>query len=305
VSTLDERTGLPGSRSLRLTPEAVRRTSFERTGIGRRGYVESDVERFLVRVADAIAWSDAEKADLRAEIDRLRNYFRDQAATGNASAPPTTPGEPSVQAVNALSLAQQAADQHIAQAEAYARNLLGTAREQYEAILHDAHDQAQAAATAAAEAYLAADQAHSQVSQQADLEAKVAYLRTFAEVTQVQMRSILEALRSELDRLTHYDVRTTAAPEPVEPAGLFGPPTGSSYRPQAGTQSGGQAGTQSGGQAGTQSGGQAGTQSGGQAGTQSGGQAGGQESMSTSTSGSLPVIDLTGVRGAAGVQRPS
>jgi DivIVA domain-containing protein len=215
VSALDERAGLPGSRSLRLTPESVRRTTFERTGIGRRGYIETDVERFLVRVADAIAWSDAEKADLRAEIDRLRNYFREQGIGPGGGAPPPAPQEPSVQAVNALSMAQQAADQHIAQAEAYAREMLGTARRQYEAILTEAHDQAQAAAAAAAEAYVAADQAHTQVSAQVDLEAKVAYLRTFAEVTQVQMRSILEALRDELDRLTHYDVRSTAMSGPL------------------------------------------------------------------------------------------
>jgi cell division initiation protein len=201
---------------MRLTPESVRRTTFERAGLGRRGYLEPDVERFLVRVADALAWADSEKADLRAEIDRLRNYFREQGtgpAGGGAAADPT-PGTPTVQAVNALSMAQQAADQHIAQAEAYARDLLGTARRQYEAIVLEAHDQAQAAAAAAAEAYVAADQAQHQVSQQADLEAKVTYLRTFAEVTQVQMRSILDALRGELDRLTSFDVRTGPPSEP-------------------------------------------------------------------------------------------
>ncbi len=214
MSTLDTRGGSYGSGSPQLTPESVRRAGFERSGLGRRGYVEADVDRFLVRVADAIAWSNREKAELRAEIDRLRNYFRehgiDLAPSGSVRPPGGAPDAPSVQAINALSAAQQAADQHIAQAEAYARDLLGTARRQYEAILQEAHDQAQAAAIAAADAYVAADRAHEQVSQQADIEAKVAYLRTFADVTQVQMRSILEALRSELDRLTAYEVRPTS-----------------------------------------------------------------------------------------------
>jgi cell division initiation protein len=210
VSTLDERGGSYGSTLPRLTPDTIRRARFERTGLGRRGYVEEDVERFLVRVADVVDWSNREKGELRAEIDRLRNYFRQHGIDARASGSPrpaaAAPDAPSVQAVNALSRAQQAADQHIAQAEAYARDLVGTARRQYEAILHEAHDQAQAAATAAADAYLAADRAQDQVSQQADIEARVAYLRTFADVTQVQMRSILEALRSELDRLTNYDL---------------------------------------------------------------------------------------------------
>lgn len=230
MSTLDERGGSYGSSAPRLTPDAIRRARFERTGLGRRGYVEEDVERFMVRVADVVDGSNREKAELRAEIDRLRNYFRENGiqlgASGSARSSTGPSDAPSVQAVNALSRAQQAADQHIAQAEAYARDLVGTARQQYEAILHEAHDQAQAAAAAAADAYLAADRAHDQVSQQADIEAKVAYLRTFADVTQVQMRSILEALRSELDRLTSYDLRhavTTGGPAGRENLDLVEP----------------------------------------------------------------------------------
>jgi DivIVA domain-containing protein len=224
MSNFEEAPSVRGNRTSRLTPDAVRRTTFERTTLGRRGYVEADVERFLVRVADEIAWASAEKAELRAEIDRLRNYFREQSIDPQGLGPAA---EPSVQAVNALSMAQQAADQHIAQAEDYARQLVGDARLQYEAILNDAHDQAQAAAEAAAAASTEAsrmangDPAGS--IEHSQLEAKVAYLRTFADVTQIQMRSILAALSAELDRLTEFGARGVAPP-PSAPASPGGGP---------------------------------------------------------------------------------
>src|SRR4029450_5400770 len=71
---------------------------------------------------------------------------------GQAGQPATTQVNvniATVQAVNVMSQAQQAADQHIAQAEDYARRLVATPRLQYEETLPRAHDQAQAAAAEA------------------------------------------------------------------------------------------------------------------------------------------------------------
>jgi vacuolar-type H+-ATPase subunit H len=257
----------------RLTPEAVRRLNFSRAPLGRRGYLEADVERFRARVADELGRHDAEKAELRAEIDRLRNYFRDQnieparrrreadedgpdlslfAAPGpdirdprrhrGRGGQPAIPADPwaaavasdpwgngaseaedpyppqqdpaqqeqqdptrtppSVQAVNAMSQAQQAADQHIAQAEDSARQLIRTARAQYERILMEAHQRAEEAAQQAARAFDQASTLESRFGEHRELEERMAYLKTFAEISKVQMRSVLDALGGELDRLT-------------------------------------------------------------------------------------------------------
>ena len=102
-----------------------------------------------------------------------------------------------VQAVNVMSQAQQAADQHIAQAEDYARRLVANARLQYEEILHRAHDQAQAAAAEAGRVAEEQQQRapHEDPAEMQYLQSRLAYMRTFAQVTQVQLRSILDALR--------------------------------------------------------------------------------------------------------------
>jgi DivIVA domain-containing protein len=295
----------------RLTPEGVRRQEFPRAPLGRRGYVESDVERFRARVADELARHDAEKAELRAEIDRLRNYFREQNieprrlreaegpdlsvfaeggtdehrwfARGDGTVedprelrrrrreqppappqdawaaavaadpwgtgpiqqpfqPPALPpahqdpagGPPSVQAVNVLSQAQQAADQHIAQAEDSARQLIRTARAQYERILLEAHQKAEDAAQQAARAYDEATAMQAQAGAGAGsaeelqrLQERMSYLKTFAEISRVQMRSVLEALGAELDRLTDgLDPAALPSAEGGPPAA--GPATGGS-----------------------------------------------------------------------------
>jgi cell division initiation protein len=201
-------------RGLRLTPASVRRWSFSRAPLGRRGVPESEVELFRNRVAGALAHADADKADLRAEVDRLRtevrrlhDYYRDHRVDPSRAADQVRPDP---QAVNVISMAQQAADQHIAQAEQYARQLVSDARRQYEEILVTAHRQAEDAARAAALAELGAggpagprtagpsvDEQEQRLS--AQLTAKITYLRTFAAVSQLQVDSILAALRRQVD----------------------------------------------------------------------------------------------------------
>ncbi len=194
-------------RAIRLSPDSIRRMTFEKTTLGRRGFVEEEVQKFLGRTADELAAADAEKADLRAEIQRLRSYYHDRGINPDQR---ISSDKPSIEAVNAFSLAQQAADQHLAQAESQARGLLNTARQQHESIVEEAHLQANEAATQARNSLQGKEDSAANRDEQAALESRVAYLRTFADVTQVQVQSILEALRTELDRLATLEVSRPA-----------------------------------------------------------------------------------------------
>ena len=185
----------------RLTPERVRTTTFSRPPFGRRGYHEDEVRMFLARVADDIQQADAEKSQLRAEIARLVNYYRERGESLDADGRPTNGGGPSIDAVNLLSRAQQAADSQMAQAEEYARQLVQQARERYSELLQHAQQQAQQAAEEAAQASEQLGSFGGTEVERRALEQKIAYLRTFAEVTEVQLRSVLEALTREVNKL--------------------------------------------------------------------------------------------------------
>jgi DivIVA domain-containing protein len=59
------------------TPDEVRNAMFSQSQLAWRGYSEDEVREFLAKVADAMAAATKERAALRAEIDRLRNFYRE------------------------------------------------------------------------------------------------------------------------------------------------------------------------------------------------------------------------------------
>ncbi|WP_177241094.1 DivIVA domain-containing protein [Nonomuraea wenchangensis] len=182
-----------------LTPDRIRKQEFSRTPLGRRGYSEDEVRSFLYRVAEDVAAGDKEKADLRAYVDRLKQWYKEHGI----SAEPAGPQQQalSVDAINILSRAQQTADVQIAEAEDYARRILGEARQQYEMILTEAQRQAEEAADQAVGAYRSRGGEHGGEAE--ELERQIAYLRTFADVTRVQLRAVLAGLAEEVDKLGH------------------------------------------------------------------------------------------------------
>jgi hypothetical protein len=108
-----------------------------------------------------------------------------------------TYAEVSLRAVELLAKAQRAADEAVAEAQAYARDLEKSARDQYKQILQRAQSAAQQVATAegARGDHAAAGGAGSVDAQQ------LAYVRTYARVAHTQLKSVLAALNEELDQL--------------------------------------------------------------------------------------------------------
>lgn len=182
-----------------VTPEAIRNQTFSRTKMGHRGYNSDEVHAFLYRLADDVATGDKEKADLRAEIDRLKHWYLDRGVDVDGSGAARQHTRISVDAVNILSRAQQTADAQIAEAEDYARRLVGQARQQYEEVLAEAQKRAEEAASQAVTVYRSGNGVQSAEAE--ELERRIAYLRTFAEVTQVQLRAVLDGLANQVDKL--------------------------------------------------------------------------------------------------------
>jgi cell division initiation protein len=191
-----------------------------------RGLDEDEVRDYLDSVADQVQAADAERARLQAEIERL------QAENHRLrEAPEQDSADISPQAVMLFSQAQQVADQLVEEAVVHARDLMMSARSQQRDILKRAHEAAEEAVrrTGAHRVQAAAVGNTAQVHE-------VEYVRTFARVAQVQLRSVLDALTEQVDRLdevTRVDVPGVggeAQPLPVphsraqqEDLGIVGP----------------------------------------------------------------------------------
>jgi DivIVA domain-containing protein len=169
-------------------PSSIRNESFS---YRRRGLDEDEVREYLSLLADQVQAADRERADLRAEIDRLRvENGRLQAESDGAS------DEISPQAVALFSQAQQVADQLVEEAVRHARDLMTSARNQQRDILQRAHEAAEEAVRKTGATQVAAPS-----TGYSKPVPEIEYVRTFARVAQVQLRSVLDALAEQVDRL--------------------------------------------------------------------------------------------------------
>lgn len=171
----------------------------------------------------------------------------------NAQAREESYHEVSLRAVELLARAQRAADEAVAEAQSYARDLEQSAREQYKQIL----ERAQVAAQQVASAGGSASSVGPGGAREAGADAgavdaqQLAYVRTYARVAHAQLKSVLAALNDELDQLAAMAegsngsdrmpglLEPSRVPEPStaaepstapEPSTASGPAVGSSTR---------------------------------------------------------------------------
>jgi DivIVA domain-containing protein len=183
-----------GDEERGLNPADVQNVRFTRASMLRPGYVDTEVDRVMSRVAEELQRHIAEKAALRDEVRALR------AAVDGAPVQEA----PSDQAVRILSSAQQTADAYVAEAEEFSRQMTSEARTVYEEEIRQARENAGAIIQAAQEAAArmtgpapaGADAPGRSVE---ELEEQVAYLKAFGQAVRVQLRSYLEALITDVE----------------------------------------------------------------------------------------------------------
>jgi DivIVA domain-containing protein len=183
----------PGNDDRGLNPADVHNLRFTRASMLRPGYVDTEVDRTMSRVAEELARHIAEKAQLRDEVRALRAHLE--------GTPVHEP--PSEQAVRILSSAQQTADAYVAEAEEFSRQMTSEARAVYEEEVRQARENAgaiiQAAQEAAAKMTGGAAGADTGARSMEELQEQVAYLKAFGQACRVQLRSYLEALLSDVE----------------------------------------------------------------------------------------------------------
>ena len=174
------------------SPSAIRDEPFSHR---MRGVDESEVREFLDLLADQVQACDVERTQLRDDNERLNREV------DSLRAQQPVEGEINPQAVILFSQAQQVADQLVEEAVIHARDLMTSARNQQREILEEAHKAAESAAGAAAQRAGQALVASAAAGGYSAPVPQIEYVRTFARVAQVQLRSVLDALAEQVDRL--------------------------------------------------------------------------------------------------------
>jgi DivIVA domain-containing protein len=206
-----------------LNPADLHNVRFTRASMLRPGYVDTEVDRAMSRVAEELARHIAEKAQLRDEVRALKAHVD--------GAPVHVP--PSEQAVRILSSAQQTADAYVAEAEEFSRQMTSEARAVYEEEVRTARENAGAIIQAAQEAAarITPGMVEGGLRDMEQLEEQVAYLKAFGQAVRVQLRSYLEAL------ITDVETEWGRADPALLPQDAARPPAQRSIREPAGATS--------------------------------------------------------------------
>jgi DivIVA domain-containing protein len=194
------------------TADDLRRVHFTPASMLHPGYTDREVDELVARAADQLARLTEENAQLQQQVRALQEQA--EAAAARPS--------PSDQAVSILATAQKTADEYVAEAEDFSRQMTSEARAQYEEQLSQAREMAGAIIQAAQEArgVIAASSGGTGMTDglsPQELQDQVAYLKAFGQACRVQLRSYLEALLSDVE--TEWG---RAHPAVVPPA-LVGP----------------------------------------------------------------------------------
>jgi cell division septum initiation protein DivIVA len=210
-----------------LTPQRVRSASFSPARLGRRGVDEGQVREFCGWVSDELMRVLTERTELEEEVLRLR----DRVLEGNGAG--IQPQDGHVQAVSVLSKAQETADRYVAEAQEYSREVAEDAHKRREEILREAKvraslilEEAHTSASQAARMVPAAGEALS-AAQQRDLEAEIAYLRTFSDVCRTHLKAYLDSLTRSIEEWERAEHQGAAAARVLPaPLGPVTPPGG-------------------------------------------------------------------------------
>jgi DivIVA domain-containing protein len=197
----------------RLTPDSVQGVSFPPAKLGRRGLDERHVRAFCGQVERELVRLLNERTSLSNEVQRLRN----RVLGGEGAEARILQDDAQAQAVRILSTAQETADRHVADAQAYSRQLADDARQMRDEILAEARaraaavlEEAHGKASIAAEASLTAP-IPGQDSDRRELEAELAYLRTYSDVYRTHLHTYLDTLLRNVEEWERAERQSLAA----------------------------------------------------------------------------------------------
>jgi DivIVA domain-containing protein len=185
--------------SAELTAEEARNTTFPPSAIGWRGYSEEEVNDFVYRAAQALAAAEHECSALRAEIHRLRNFYREQG-TDIDNAVERPPSRSHRRNGHLVGEVERYAEKHLALATTYAEGIIDDDRGKAEAHLYHARLRGRAVVDDMLGTFLS--NPHNRSRAEAELRRLVCWLRAFGEAVWTQSDAMAQVAEEELESLT-------------------------------------------------------------------------------------------------------
>ena len=185
----------------RLTPEELQTARFPLSRLGRRGYEEEPVNRFLLMVHVEFVRLVNERASLWQEVQRLRRRILAGEVDGDPKAVLFGEADAHIHAVRILSTAQVTADRYVADAQAYSSRITEEARFRRDHIMQEAQqhsdmilEDAQAKAREAAVSALNLPAPPQTDRERQAAQAELAYLRTYSDFYRAHLRAYTEGI---------------------------------------------------------------------------------------------------------------
>jgi len=182
------------------TPDEVRAATFSQSQLAWRGYSEDEVRAYLAKVADTMVAGEKERMGLRAEIDRLRNFYREHGADVDRAGGGSHRRRTRVDEDDLVRRVGQYTDVQLERAKRYATLIDGRAAEQADEVFHHAKVQAALATEQSVQTRLDESGLLATVAQ-AELERASSWLRAFAYALHAQFEVTNDALHLEAHRL--------------------------------------------------------------------------------------------------------
>ena len=211
-----------------MTPEDLLTVTFPLSRLGRRGYEEEPVRKFLRMVHSEFVRMVNDRTTLWQEVQRLRGRIIEGSSENDPQAVLFGEADAHIHAVRILSTAQITADRYVADAKAYSSRVTEEARlrrdeimteaqQHSDMLLEEAHARARDAAVTALNS---APQPQSDQERQAML-AELAYLRTYSGVYRAHLRAYTEGILrgiEEWERKEQDSLQEAAQSIPIAPA---------------------------------------------------------------------------------------
>jgi DivIVA domain-containing protein len=209
----------------RLTPEELQAVTFPMSRLGRRGYEEEPVRKFLTTVHAEFVRLVNERSSLWQEVQRLRRRILAGGADGDPQAVLFGEADAHIHAVRILSTAQMTADRYVADAQAYSSqlteearlrrdNIMLEARQHSDMILESAHGKAREAAVSALNQPAPPQTDRERQAAQAEL----AYLRTYSDVYRAHLRAYTEGILRGIEEWERKEAASLREAAPAEEA---------------------------------------------------------------------------------------